>query len=247
MTGPSGAPDGGQHRRRGAGATQRVGVGVLLAGIAVATVLVPPLITRDAAAPPAPVTPPVVPLVARSSAPSPRPSSASPSSSTPQIAACAPVARGASVALTTSPSCGVYLTGLGNGWTARGDGLKILPGQVVPGTDEAALRVERSRPALPQTAMTLRAAAPIGVAGGDRLRLRVWGGRQFGTVVRLSVEPSSRGPVTLAAPADRWTDYTVRLSDLSGGRSLSAITLVVAADQVPHVNRFFLDDITIAS
>jgi hypothetical protein len=243
--------DGGVHRRRGAGITgPRVGLGVLLAGTVVATVAVPPLITphdRHSATPvatpstetrasgapvneapvsPAPATgPPATPARPKQSAPG----------------ACVPVDEGGVVTATRRPSCGVYRTGLGTGWTVLGDGLKILAGQVVPGSDEVAMRVERTRPAQPHTTMTLSAATPIGVTDSSLLHLRVWGGRQFGTVLRLSAVPSVRGPVTLTAPADRWTEFRVELAT----GSLSRITLVVAADQVPNVNRFFLDDITI--
>jgi hypothetical protein len=38
---------------------------------------------------------------------------------------------------------------------------------------------------------------------------------------------------------------TVRLSELTHAPTLARIDLAVAADQVPNVNRFFLDDIAI--
>jgi hypothetical protein len=121
----------------------------------------------------------------------------------------------------------------------------VSPGEIVPGTRQTAMRVERSRPAIPATAVALTAKSAVGVAPGERLKLRVWGGRQFGTVLGLSVAPGGTGSVTLTAPADKWTTYSVRLSELTHAPALGRIELAVAADQVPNVNRFFLDDIAI--
>lgn len=243
--------DGGVHRRRGAGVTgSRVGVGVLLAGIVAATVVVPPLIAPHDRHSATPVATPSADTPASEAPASEARASEAPATGTPATparskpsapGACVPVDEGGLITATRRPSCGVYRTGLGTGWTVLGDGLKILAGQVVPGSDEVAMRVERTRPARPHTTMTLSAATPIGVTGTSLLHLRVWGGRQFGTVLRLSAIPSGQGPVTLTAPADRWTEFRVGLA----AGSLSRITLVVAADQVPNVNRFFLDDITI--
>jgi hypothetical protein len=156
-----------------------------------------------------------------------------------------PCAAAGSVRVGTTPSCAVYGQGLGNGWTATGDGLKVLPGELVPGTKETAMRVERSRPALPATALTLTARAPVGIGATSRLRLRVWGGRDYGTVLKVSLAPAGSGSVTLTAAADRWTTYSIRLADLGPGRALARIDLAVAADQVPNVNRFFLDDVAL--
>jgi len=221
---------------------QRVGLGVLLVGIAVATVVIPPLITPDrkpAAAPPASsLAPPaaLVPAVTVSARPSRSPSSG------PQ--GCVPAKPG-TVEVSSRPSCAVYTASLGNGWTITGDGMKVLPAAVVPDTKETAIRVERTRPAIPATSVALACKSPIGISPGGRLTLRIWGGREYGTVVKLAVAPAHTGSVLLAAPADRWTTFTVKLSELTRGTTLARIDLAVAADQMPNVNRFFLDDITI--
>jgi len=221
---------------------QRIGLGVLLVGIAVATVVIPPLITPDrkpAVAPPASLAPPaaLVPAVTASVRPSRSPSSG------PQ--GCVPAKPGRTVEVTGRPSCAVYTASLGNGWTITGDGMKVLPAEVVPNTKETAIRVERTRPAIPATSVALACKTAIGITPGGRLTLRIWGGREYGTVVKLSVAPARTGSVMLAAPADRWTTFTVKLSELTGGPTLTRIDLAVAADQLPNVNRFFLDDITI--
>ncbi|MDT5030983.1 MAG: hypothetical protein QOC94_1154 [Actinoplanes sp.] len=246
VPGLPGVVDSGQPRRRVWGVPgPRFGLGALLVGIAAATVAVPPLIAPDhkrgaapAAAPPASPTPPgqLVPAVTepRSAAPArgPRP--------------CSSAAAGGTVALSARPSCAIYAGGLGNGWSVTGDGMKVLPGAVVPDTKEPAMRVERSRPATPATALTISAKQPIGVPAGGRLTLRVWGGRDFGTVLTLSAGPGGTGSVTLIAPAERWTTYTVKLAELTRGDRLTRLDVAVVADQVPHVNRFFLDDIALA-
>ena len=237
--------DGAQHRRRAPGVTgHRLGLGALLAGIAAATVAIPPLITPDrepAAAPPATsLAPPaaLVPAVTAVASPSRSPSSGP--------ARCVPAAaQDGTVEVTRRPSCAVYAGSMGNGWTVTGDGMKVLPAAVVPDTKEAAIRVERTRPAVPATSIAFAAKAAIGIAPGGRLTLRIWGGREFGTVVKLSVRPAGRGSVTLTAPADRWTTFTVKLSELTSGTTLARIDLAIAADQLPNVNRFFLDDIAI--
>ncbi|MDT4991974.1 MAG: hypothetical protein QOH97_1866 [Actinoplanes sp.] len=245
VTGLPGVVDSGQPRRRVWGIPgPRFGLSALLVGIAAATVAVPPLIAPDhkrGAAPaalPVSVTPPaqLVPAVTefRSANPARVPRT------------CAPAAAGGTVAVSAQPSCAIYAGSLGNGWSVTGDGMKVLPGAVVPDTKEPAIRVERSRPATPATALTISAKQPIGVPAGDRLTLRVWGGRDFGTVLTLSAGPGGTGSVTLSAPADRWTTYTVKLTDLTRGDSLTRLDLAVVADQVPNVNRFFLDDIALA-
>ena len=233
--------DGGQHRRRAPGVTgQRIGLGALLVGIAVATVAVPPLITpgrKQAAAPP----------VVTSTAPIAKLVPAVTASAAPASAAPTPTRAGCAVQVTTTPACAVYTGSLGNGWSVRGDGMKVLPGETVPGTEERAMRVERSRPAIPATALTLTARSTLGISPGDHLKLRVWGGREFGTVLKLSVAPGGTGSLTLTAPADKWTSFTIKLADLTRGRTLSRIDFAVAADQVPNVNRFFLADIALTS
>ena len=234
----------GQHRRRARGVTgQRLGLCVLLIGIAVATVAVPPLIApepRRSAEPTAPapviITVPSAIATATKATPTPRPA--------PEP--CARVAGGAPVEVSTRPSCGIYAGSLGNGWTATGAGLKVLPGETVPDTKEPAMRVERSRPALPATTLSITAARAVGIGPQTRLTLRVWGGRDYGTVLRLTSGTKPAGGVTLTAKADTWTSFTVKLGELTGADSLSRIDLAVAADQVPHVNRFFLDDIALA-
>jgi hypothetical protein len=237
--------DGGQRSRRAPGVTgRRIGLGALLAGIAAATVAIPPLITPDKKAAPVPPVASAVPPAALVPAGTASPSHpAAPSATGP--APCAPAANGGTVEVTGRPACAIFTGGLGNGWTVTGDGMKVLPGEIVPGTRQTAMRVERSRPAIPATAVALTAKSAVGVAPGERLKLRVWGGRQFGTVLGLSVAPGGTGSVTLTAPADKWTTYSVRLSELTHAPALGRIELAVAADQVPNVNRFFLDDIAI--
>lgn len=230
------------HRRAPGRRGHRLGLGVLLAGIAAATVAIPPLINPGRPVPassgPAPApSSPAAPTTVRATAVTKR---AGPER-------CAPAARtGQVVEVTAEPSCVVYGTALGAGWTATGDGLKVVPGSLVPGTADTAMRVERSRPAIAATSLALTAGTPVGIAPGDRLTLRVFGGRQFGTVFRLAVAPAGTGTVTFTAPADRWTSYTVRLAELTRGPALARVDLLVVAGQVPNVNRFFLDDITIA-
>lgn len=229
--------DGGQHRRAPRVTGQRAGLVVLLAGVAAATVAVPPLITPHHRSPSS--APPGVPArVAPAASPAPLSSLAPPTSLASPSAVCAP----ATGALTAQPSCRIYAGGLGNGWTASGDGLKVLPGAVVPDTKEPAMRVERSRPPIPATTMTITARTAVGLAPGAKLTFRVWGGREFGTVALVSAGPDSGAPVRISAPADRWTSYTIPL----GRGRLQRITLAVEADQVPNVNRFFLDDIAIS-
>jgi hypothetical protein len=231
-----------RHRRVPGGAGPRIGLGVLLVGIAVATVVVPPLITPSRRLPatasvatPSPVlVPPAIGPATVTTAPS-APSGAS------GPAPCA--SREGSV--TATPSCTLYATALGNGWSVAGDGLKVLPGEVVPGTKQVAMRVERSRPAVPATTLVFTARTPVGIDAAGRLRLRVWGGRQYGTVLQVSRGPDGTGSITLTAAADKWTTYTIRLGDLGRGRSVTRIELAVAADQVPNVNRFFLDDVAL--
>lgn len=239
--------DGGQHRRRASAVTgQRVGLALLLVGIAAATVAVPPLITPDhqaRLAPPAPA-----PASSAPPAPSPitslAPAVTASKKAGPRSCAPTPSGEGGTVEVGTRPACTVYAGSVGNGWRIVADGLKVLPGEIVPDTRETAMRVERSRPALPHTTMALVAATPVGVGAGTRLRLRVWGGREFGTVLRLATSPGDTA-VTLTAPADTWTAFSVKLADLSGKPTLGRVDLTVAADQVPNVNRFFLDDIAV--
>lgn len=64
-------------------------------------------------------------------------------------------------------------------------------------------------------------------------------------MLKPSVAPTGTEAVTLTAPADKWTTYSVKLAELTRRRTLTRIELVVAADQVSNVNRFFLDDIAI--
>jgi hypothetical protein len=101
------------------------------------------------------------------------------------------------------------------------------------------MRVERSRPAVPATVLTITARTAVGLGPGAKLTFRVWGGREFGTVALVSAGASS---VRINAPADRWTSYTIPL----GRGRLQRITVAVEAGQVPNVNRFFLDDIAIS-
>jgi hypothetical protein len=240
--------DNGQHRRRARGATgQRLGLGALLVGIAVATVAVPPLIAPEPEGSAAPAPLPSGPAGPAQLIPAVTPTRpAAPATIAAGPRPCAPVAQGDTVDVSARPSCAIYTGSLGNGWSVTGHGMKVLPGEVVPDTKEPALRVERSRPAIPATALTISAKQPVGVSAGERLTLRVWGGRDFGTILKLSAGPAGTGSVTLTAPPDTWTTYTIKLAELTRGDSLTRLELGVAADQVPNVNRFFLDDIALA-
>jgi hypothetical protein len=227
-----------RHRRMPGGAGPRVGLGVLLVGIAVATVVVPPLITPSHR----------LPATASVATPSPVlvPPAIGPATVTVAPSGPAPCASGnGNGSVTATPSCTLYSIALGNGWSVAGDGLKVLPGEVVPGTKQVAMRVERSRPAVSATTLAFTARTPVGIGPAVRLRLRVWGGRQYGTVLKVSRGPDGNGSITLTAAADRWTTYTIRLADLGRGSSVTRIELAVAADQVPNVNRFFLDDVAL--
>jgi hypothetical protein len=220
----------------------RLGLGALLIGIAVATVAIPPLVAPRHKSAPAPVAsiPPPAQLFPAATVTAPPPASDSTSAK-----ACVPATTGGTVKVTTTPSCAIYTASMGNGWSVAGDGLKVLPGETVPDTKEPAMRVERSRPAIAHTALTITARRAVAIKPGDQLSLRVWGGRDFGTVLKLSVAPAGTGSVTLTAPADKWTAYTIKLSELTHGTGLTRIQLVVATDEVPNVNRFFLDDIAL--
>ena len=233
--------EGGQHRRRASVLTgPRVGLTVLLLGIAAATVAVPPLVApgstaSEPAAPPPPVLTPATPAPSSRPAVSSRPAPATVTAPAP----CAPDSTDVGL----QPSCTIYDGSVGNGWSITSAGLKVLPGELVPDTRERAMRVERSRPARPETEMALIAAKPVGITGRTRLALRIWGGRDHGTVLRVGVGGTA---VTIVAPADRWTSRTVRLADLTPAATLTRIDLRVAADQVPNVGRFFLDDVTLS-
>jgi hypothetical protein len=222
----------------------RLGLGLLLIGIAVATIAVPALVAprhKSPATPTAAPIPPMAQLFPAASAAASHPSSAHPSSAHNGPAkACTPAAKSGA-----TPSCAIYTASMGAGWSVTGDGLKVLPGGTVPATREPAMLVERSVPATSHTAFGLTARSAVAIKPGDQVRLRVWGGEGSGTVLKLSVAPAGTGPVTLTAPAGRWTAYAMKLSQLTRGTSLTGLQLVVATDQVPDVNRFFLDDIAL--
>jgi hypothetical protein len=226
----------------------RFGLGVLLIGIAVATVAVPALVAPRHKSAPAPTSAPIPPMAqlypagAASSAPAPAGHASAPK---PCTAA-------------TAPACAIYTTALGRGWSLDTDGLKVRPAATAPDSQEPAMEVERSDPATSHTAFSLVAAGPLAIKSSDRLSFRVWGGRDFGTVLKLSAEPGgfvpsagtttvSAGALTLTAPAGKWTAFTIYLGDMSRGTSLTRIKLTATTDVVTTVNPFFLDDIALIS
>jgi hypothetical protein len=226
----------------------RLGLGLLLIAVAAATVAVPALVApRHKSAPATPATiPPMAQLYPAGKSPASSPASAH-RSTVPQPCT-AP----------TAPACAIYTTGLGRGWSVSSDGLKVLPGATAPAAQDPALLVERSDPATAHTTFSLAAAGPITIKSSDRLSFRVWGGRDFGTVLKLAATPDgfvpsagtttvSAGALTLTAPAGKWSTFSIYLGDLSRGTSLTGIRLTVATDVVSTVNPFYLDDIALVS
>lgn len=235
---------------------------VIVVAVAVVTIAVPPLIAphdpdpvaggpvTSTSTPPADTGPATGrPSVPPPSAPPPSvpppsapPPSAPPGSRAPgaTVPACAPATEASS-----RPSCGVYTTSLGTGWTIEGTGVRFLPAGVVPGTGQVAIRVE-PQPDSRLNAVALVADSPV--RAPPLLRLRVFGGRVHGSVLRLSASPSAQPDrarsVTLTAPVDRWSTFTVRLAELlPAGSPVRRIDLTVASELVPDAYRFFVDDV----
>jgi hypothetical protein len=230
----------------------------LLVGVAAATVGIPPLIARPRhAAPAAAVPAPASPEVTSAGASTPAATTSPPATTRPPSATASPGARpcaapppaGSAVdAGTGQPSCGVYTTVAGQGWQVAGNGAQLRPGDRVPGTQQLALRVE---PQQPTAAVSMLAAAPVGISGSGHLTVKVYGGPTRGTVLRLSVSASTavdgRRPVVLTAPADQWTTFTAAFADLLPGTpaTVRRIDLVLAYDLMPNTRRFFIDGIVL--
>jgi hypothetical protein len=227
----------GRWSRRG----RYLGVAAL---VGLVTVAVPPLIAPGRVRPAGSGTPaiPAAPATsAAATAPSPVPS-VSPSAAEP--AGPLPCAAPQPGTASARPSCAVYTATLGTGWRIESTGVKVVPGGLVPGTDIVAIRVE---PKEKVASVALVAASAVTVPQRARLKLRVYGGRVHGTVLRLTMPVPGRppgSPVMLTAPADRFTDFTVELGDLLGGtRTVQRIDLGIATDLVPNAYRFFVDHV----
>lgn len=201
-------------------------------------------------------TPAVSPSASRRSRPAVRPE-ASPTarsaprpSGSPGLSCVAPggSGTGGTVEITsTRPSCAVYSTVLGTGWQALGTGTNVTPGQKPPGGEQTAMRVQkRVKKREDPATVTLLASSPFTVGGNTTLRLRVFGGREFGTILRVSASPSADRAGTrtmvLEAPPLRWSSFTLRVGALSPGR-LRRVDLAIATDQMPQAYEFFVDDI----
>ncbi|GAA1019820.1 hypothetical protein Aple_061300 [Acrocarpospora pleiomorpha] len=184
--------------------------------------------------------------VPRISASTPRPT---PTPGRPRVPSCAAPRGSAVLEITPVPACSIYASALGTGWQASGSGTNVTPGRPVPDSDQIAIRIQKRTKTREQPAtVTLLAASPVAMGAGTRLRLRVYGGRQYGTILRLSASPSAgragAKTVTLQAPPERWAAFVVHVGALSPGR-LRRIDLAIATDQLPQAYEFYLDDITL--
>lgn len=164
-------------------------------------------------------------------------------------ARCATLEEAADIVEVSSavPSCTAYGTALGTGWSLAGSGTKVMPGERVPGSEEVAVRVETEQQA---ASVSLLANAAVGVPAPGHVRFRVYGGRTYGTVLRLTVSSSTAArparPVVLVAARDRWTTFSVKLSALvPAGAGVRRLDLAIATDLVPRAYRFFLADVAL--
>ncbi|MFF3437142.1 hypothetical protein [Streptosporangium sp. NPDC002721] len=200
--------------------------------------------------------PAVSPSASRRSRPALRPEaspavrSTSRPSGAPGLSCVAPTGSGAgrTVEITsTGPSCAVYTDVLDTGWQALGTGTNVTPGQRPPDGEQTAMRVQkRVKKREDPATVTLLAASPFTVGGNTTLRLRIFGGREFGTILRVSASPSAGRAGTrtmvLRAPPLRWSSFTLRVGALTPGR-LRRVDLAIATDQMPQAYEFFVDDI----
>ncbi len=201
-------------------------------------------------------TPVVSPSASRSPRPAVRPE-ASPtarsvprSSGSPGLSCAAPAGSGSggTVEITSArPSCAVYTTVLSTGWQALGTGTNVTPGQRLPDGEQTAMRVQkRVKKREDPATVTLLASSPFTVGRNTTLRLRIFGGREFGTILRVSASPSADRAGTrtmvLEAPPLRWSSFTLRVGALSPER-LRRVDLAIATDQMPQAYEFFVDDI----
>ncbi|MER5643723.1 hypothetical protein [Streptosporangium sp. NPDC002524] len=216
-----------------------------------------PAVTSPATPPvTSPATPAVSPGASRGSRPAVRPEASPTARSVPRssgssgLSCVAPAGSGTdgTVEITSArPSCAVYTTVLSTGWQALGTGTNVTPGQKLPGGEQTAMRVQKrvERREDPAT-VTLLASSPFTVGRNTTLRLRVFGGREFGTILRVSASPSADRAGTrtmvLQAPPLRWSSFTLRVGALSPGR-LRRVDLAIATDQMPQAYEFFVDDI----
>ncbi|WP_162794750.1 hypothetical protein, partial [Nonomuraea lactucae] len=149
--------------------------------------------------------------------------------------------------LSARPSCRIYRSMLGTGWQVRGTGTNVTPGQQPPGTDEATIRIQK-RVARREdlAAATILADTPVPVGARTTLRLRVFGGREFGTILRVSASGAAgragSKSVVLQAPPLRWKSFVLPVGSLTSGR-LRRVDLVIATDQMPQAYEFFVDDV----
>ncbi|WP_062429976.1 hypothetical protein [Herbidospora daliensis] len=176
----------------------------------------------------------------------PRPT---PTPGRPRVPPCAAPRGSGVVEVTPVPACSIYASALGTGWQASGSGTNVDPGRPVPDGEEAAVRIQRRVKTRDQPAtVTLLAGSPVLIGANTRLRLRVYGGRQYGTILRLAASPSAgragAATVTLHAPPERWTSFVVHVGTLSPGR-LRRIDLAIASEQLPQAYEFYLDDIAL--
>ncbi|GAB1820434.1 hypothetical protein [Herbidospora sp. RD11066] len=167
----------------------------------------------------------------------------------PRVPSCATSRGSGIVEVTPVPACSIYASALGTGWRASGIGTNVDPGRPVPDGEEAAVRIQRRVKSRDDPAtVTLLAGSPVLTGANTRLRLRVYGGRQYGTILRLSASPSAgragATTVTLHAPPERWTSFVVHVGTLSPGR-LRRIDLAIASEQLPQAYEFYLDDIVL--
>ncbi len=167
----------------------------------------------------------------------------------PRVPSCTAPQGSGLVAVTPVPACSIYASALGTGWQASGSGTNVDPGRPVPDGEETAIRIQRRVKTRDQPAtVTLLAGAPVRIGANTRLRLRVYGGRQYGTILRLSASPSAgragATTVTLQAPPEQWTSFVVHVGTLSPGR-LRRIDLAIASEQLPQAYEFYLDDIAL--
>ncbi|NAS21241.1 hypothetical protein GT755_06015 [Herbidospora sp. NEAU-GS84] len=199
-----------------------------------------------------PTTAPPAPTPkAGKSAGTPRPTPMRPTATPgrPRVPSCTAPGSSGVVEVTPVPACSIYASALGTGWQASGSGTNVDPGRPVPDGEEAAIRIQRRVKTRDQPAtVTLLAGSPVLIGANTRLRLRVYGGRQYGTILRLSASPSAgragATTVTLHAPPERWTSFVVHVGTLSPGR-LRRIDLAIASEQLPQAYEFYLDDIAL--
>ncbi|GIH28857.1 hypothetical protein Aph01nite_71670 [Acrocarpospora phusangensis] len=195
-----------------------------------------------ALASPSPRTPPA------DTSPSPSPNTPRPTATPrrPRLPSCS-AQRNSEI--TPVPACLIYASALGTGWQVSGSGTNVTPGRPVPDGDQIAIRIQRRVKTRDQPAtVTLLAGAPVTIGANTRLRLRIFGGRQYGTILRLSASPTAGRAgamtVTLQAPPERWASFVVHVGALSPAR-LRRIDLAIASEQLPQAYEFYVDDLTL--